>query len=43
VSNKVIHSKETNIIFKMTMFCDEEDTNTFQVPKEVRESHKNNM
>jgi len=43
VSNKVIHSKETNIIFKMTMFCDEEETNTFKFPiNEVKESHKNN-
>ena len=32
VSNKAIHSKEANIIFKRTMFCDEEETNTFQVP-----------
>jgi hypothetical protein len=26
VSNKVLHSKETNIIFKMTVFCYEEET-----------------
>ena len=26
MSNRVIHSKETNIVFKMTMFCDEEVT-----------------
>ena len=26
----------------MPMFCDEEDTNTFQVPNEVRENHKYN-
>jgi len=39
VSNRVIHSKETNIIFNMTMFCDEE----FKFPMhEVKESHKNN-
>jgi len=37
VSNKVIHSKETNIIFKMTMFCDEEETNTFEVLNEWNE------
>jgi len=36
-SNKVIHSKETNIIFKMTVFYDEEETNTFQVPNEWNE------
>jgi len=29
-SNKVIHIKETNITFKMKMFCDEEETNIFQ-------------
>ena len=27
MSNRAIQSKETNSIFKMTMFCDEEDTN----------------
>ena len=37
MSNRVIHSKETNIIFKMTMFYAEEDTNTFQVPNEWSE------
>ena len=37
------YSKETNSIFKMTMFCDEEDTNTFQVPNEVKKNHKYNM
>jgi len=42
MSNRVIHSTETNIIFKMTVFCDEEATNTFQVPHEVTESHKYN-
>jgi hypothetical protein len=31
------HSKETNIVFKMTMFCDEEETCTFQVPNEWSE------
>ena len=25
------------------MFCDEEDTNTFQVPNEVKKNHKYNM
>ena len=33
-SNNVKHSKDTNIIFNMTMFCDEEETNTFGVPNE---------
>jgi hypothetical protein len=33
-SNNIIHRKETNINFKMTMFCDEEDTNIFQFPNE---------
>jgi hypothetical protein len=33
VSNRS-HSKETYIVFKMTVFCDEEETNTFQVPNE---------
>ena len=31
-SNNVTHSKETYIIVKMTMFCDEDKTNTFQFP-----------
>jgi quinol monooxygenase YgiN len=31
------HSKETNIVFKMIVFCDEEETNTFQVPNEWSE------
>ena len=43
MSNKVLHSKETNIIFKMKMFCDEGETNTFQGPNEWSEGHKNNM
>jgi len=34
VSKWVTHSKKTYIIFNMTMFCDEEETNTFQVPNE---------
>jgi len=33
----VIYSKETNIIFKLTMFCVEEETNTFEVPNEWSE------
>ena len=45
MSNKVVHSEETNIIFKMTLFCDEEETNAcFKFPKnEGKEGHKNNM
>lgn len=35
--NKVIHSKETNI-FKMTVYSDEEETNTLQVHSEWSES-----
>ena len=39
-SNKVTHSKEKNIIFTMTVFCDEEQTNTFNFPmNEVKENH----
>ena len=30
MSNKVIQSKETNIIFKMTVFCDDEDVSSSQ-------------
>ena len=37
-SNKVTHSNETKIIFNMTMFCDEEETNIFQFPNEWSES-----
>jgi len=33
-SNKVIHSKEINIIFKMTVFCNEKETNIFHFPNE---------
>ena len=38
MSNKVTHSKKTNIIFKMTVYCDEEETNTLQVPSKCSES-----
>jgi hypothetical protein len=34
LQSTVTHSKETNIIVKMTMFCDEDKTNTFQFPNE---------
>ena len=37
VSNRVTYSKETNIIFNITMFCDEEEINTFEVPNEWSE------
>jgi len=37
MSNRVKHSKETNIIFKMTVICDEVETNTFRVPNEWSE------
>jgi len=34
MSNKVMYSKETNIIFKIIVYRDEEETNTLQVPSE---------
>ena len=42
VSNWVKHSTETYIIFNMTVFCDEEETNTFPVLNEwsIRKSQK---
>ena len=42
VSNRVTHSKETYIMFNMTMFCDEEETNTFEVPNEWSERESQN-
>jgi len=43
MSNKFIHSKEINIIFKMTVFCDEEEPTHLKFPmNEVTKSHKNN-
>ena len=38
MSNKVMNSMETNIIFKITVYRDEEETNTLQVPSERGES-----
>ena len=37
VSNGVTHSKQTYIMFNMTMFSDEQETNTFEVPNEWSE------
>jgi len=33
----ILYSKETNITFKMKMFCDEEETNIFQFLNEWSE------
>jgi len=38
----VSNSKGNNIIFKMTVFCDEEETNTFEVPNEWSERKSQN-
>ena len=38
MSNKVMNSMETNIIFKITVYRDEEERNTLQVPSERGES-----
>jgi len=34
MSNRVIQSKETNIILNMTMFCEEEEPKKFEIPNE---------
>ena len=42
VSVTVTNSKGNNIIFNMTVFCDEEETNTFEVSNEWSERNSQN-